>query len=121
VFDRCGTVFANGLVLSNLMNKYKILILAVAFYLIMQSANATSTYAGSGTIRIKDKTTFVFKTDKKFVGAIVQVVFENGDVIASKQLEKRKLVIDFNDVKPGAYTIRITKGKRVEEFYYEKE
>jgi hypothetical protein len=102
------------------MNKLKIILLVVAFFVIAQTVSATPTLAGSGTVRIKDKTLFVYKTDKKFIGATVEVVYANGDIIATQKLEKRKIVIDFADVKAGDYTVRVTKGKRVEEFYYEK-
>ena len=105
-------------VIQTLMNKLKIILIIAAFFVIAQSVSAAP--ADSGTVRIKDKTLFVFKTDKKFVGAMVEVIYANGDVVTSQRLEKRKMVIDFADVKSGDYMIRITKGKRVEEFYYEK-
>lgn len=97
----------------NLMNKLKIILIIAAFFVIAQSASAA-------TVRIKDKSLFVFKTDRKFIGATVEVIYINGDVVASQKLGKRKIVIDFAEVKPGDYTIRVTKGKRIEEFYYEK-
>jgi hypothetical protein len=102
------------------MNKLKIILIVAAFFLIAQSVSAAPTLAGSGIVRIKGKTLFVFKTDRKFIGATVEVIFANGEVITSQKLEKRKMMIDFADVKAGDYTIRVTKGKRVEEFYYEK-
>jgi len=102
------------------MNKLKIILIIAAFFVIAQLVSAAPTLAGSGTVRIKDKTLFIFKTDKKFVGATIDIIYANGDVVASQKLEKRKMVIDFADVKPGEYTVRVTKGKRVEEFYYEK-
>lgn len=69
---------------------------------------------------VKDKNLFVFKSSKKFLGANVEVVYDNGVVLTSQILAKRKMIIDFSDVKQGAYTIRVTKGKQKEEFHYAK-
>src|SRR5688572_8788872 len=68
----------------------------------------------------KDKNLFVFKADKAFVGAKVEIVQANGSVIAEQILKKRKLVIDFNDTKSGSYTIRLVKGKKIKELSYYK-
>jgi hypothetical protein len=102
------------------MNKLKIILIIAAFFVIAQTVSAAPTPANGGTVRIKGKTLFVFKTDKKFIGATVEVIYANGDIVTSQKLEKRKMVIDFADVKSGDYTIRVKKGKRIEEFYYEK-
>jgi hypothetical protein len=71
-------------------------------------------------IPVKTKNLFVFKTDKKFVGAQIEVVQANGNIIAKQVLLKRKMIVDFDNVKLGAYTIRITKGNQIQEFQYEK-
>ena len=68
----------------------------------------------------RHKNLFVFKTDKKFMGAKVEVLSSNGDVVTSQMLKKRKMIIDFCDVKHGAYTIRITKDNEIKEYQYEK-
>jgi hypothetical protein len=68
----------------------------------------------------KYKNLFVFKADKEFVGATVEICYSNGDVVATQKLEKRKMIIDFCDTRFGAYTIRVTKGDKEQEFYYVK-
>jgi hypothetical protein len=68
----------------------------------------------------KDKGLFVLKADKKFIGAMVQVVQPNGNVIAEQILQKRKMIIDFEDVKSGSYTIRLVKGDSKREYTYNK-
>jgi flagellar hook assembly protein FlgD len=100
------------------MNKYKFILLALALVLIIQSAMATPLPAES--VRLKNKTTFVYKADKDFMGATIEIRYQNGDLVSTEKLEKRRIVIDFAQVKSGEYTIRITKGKRVEEFFFEK-
>src|SRR5688572_2308952 len=68
----------------------------------------------------KYKNLFVFKTERKLVGAKVEVLSENGEVVTSQVLQKRKMIIDFCDVRFGTYTIRVTKGHRVKEYQYIK-
>jgi hypothetical protein len=68
----------------------------------------------------KYKNLFVFKTEKKLVGAKVEVLSENGQVVTSQVLQKRKMIIDFCDVRYGTYTIRVTKGENVKEYQYIK-
>jgi hypothetical protein len=68
----------------------------------------------------KYKNLFVFKTERKLVGAKVEVLSENGEVVTSQVLQKRKMIIDFCDVRYGTYTIRVTKGESVKEYQYVK-
>jgi hypothetical protein len=77
--------------------------------------NDESPFTGS-----KLKNLFVFKTEKKLVGAKVEVLSENGQVVTSQVLQKRKMIIDFCDVRYGTYTIRVTKGEDVKEYQYTK-
>lgn len=66
------------------------------------------------------KNLFVFKTDRKLVGAQVEILSASGEVVTSQVLQKRKVIIDFCDVGHGTYTIRVSKDGRVKEFYYTK-
>jgi len=68
----------------------------------------------------KHKNLFVFKTEKKLVGAKIEVFYSNGDLITSQKLDKKKMVIDFCDAKFGTYTISVTKGNRIKLFQYVK-
>ena len=63
---------------------------------------------------------FIFKVDRKLKGAIVEVSYTNGDVIANLKMEKRKLIINFCDVKFGSYVIKVKKGNEIQEFQYVK-
>ena len=82
-------------------------------------------YAGTGNDEVpaidsKFKNLFVFKTERKLKGAMVEVLSENGEVVTSHVLQKRKMIIDFCDVRYGTYTIRLTKGSNVKEYHYIK-
>ena len=63
---------------------------------------------------------FIFKVDRKLKGADVEVSYTNGDVIANLKMKKRKLIIDFCDVKFGSYVIKVKNGNEVREFQYVK-
>jgi len=66
------------------------------------------------------KNLFVFKADRKFKDAEVKIFYSNGDLIASQKLTKRKMTINFCDVKYGTYTIVLLKGNKSEIFEYIK-
>jgi hypothetical protein len=67
----------------------------------------------------KNKSMIIYKADKKLVGGKVEIL-SNGNLVAEKVLQKRKLLIDFESMRVGSYVIRITKGNEVTEFTYEK-
>ena len=69
---------------------------------------------------VKEKNLVVFKAQKKLIGASVEVIHSSGDVVTAQILAKRKMIIDFSDVKEGLYTIRISKGNNIQEFGYAK-
>jgi hypothetical protein len=86
---------------------------------------SSAAFAGNGNDEIaavnsKFKNLFVFKTERHLVGAQVEVLSERGEVVTSQVLHKRKMIIDFCDVRYGTYTIRVTKGDKVKEFFYVK-
>lgn len=66
------------------------------------------------------KNLFVFKADKKFLGARVDILSAGGEVITSQNLEKRKVIIDFGSVRYGTYTIRVSKGSESKEYQFVK-
>ncbi len=66
----------------------------------------------------KYKNLFVFKAKKKFTGATVEIFSSNGEMVTSQQLQKRKMIINFSDVRYDTYTIRIEKGNDKQEFKY---
>jgi hypothetical protein len=94
-------------------------ILSVAFLMIASTAMAgLNDERDKGNPRYKNL--FVFKTEKKFLGAKVEILSADGDVITSQSLERRKVVIDFGDVGHGTYTIRVSKGRERKEFQFVK-
>ena len=95
----------------------KILTVALLLLSLVASARHTDEHR-TGTHRYKN--IFVFKTDKKFLGAKVEIISAEGNLITSQQVERRKVVIDFDAVKYGTYTIRVSKGKESKTFLFVK-
>ena len=71
-------------------------------------------------LSMRQKNLFAFKVARPMKGALVEIFYSNGDLVASRQVHKRRMIIDFCDVKSGAYTIRVTKNGRTEEFHYQR-
>jgi hypothetical protein len=94
--------------------------IVVAGILAASSAQATAVEnrASIHTVTTKYQNLFAFKVSKAFTGALVEIYYSNGDLVASKSLIKRKMIINFCDVKPGTYTIKVKKNDRVEEFQF---
>lgn len=91
--------------------------------LILASVVAHATAAPSDSITVVDtryNNLFVFKADRELKGALVEVYHANGDLVISHTLLKRKMVIDFCDVRFGSYTIKITKNGNTQEFTFDK-
>ena len=68
----------------------------------------------------KNKSLFVYKTHRKFAGAMVEVYTSNGNLLTAQNLQKRKLIIDFGTALNDTYTIRVVKGNDIREFHYIK-
>jgi len=83
----------------------------------LQAASAEDIHSGSNA---KSKSLFVLKTQKKFIGAKVEIFQPNGEIITSQSLDRKKVVIDFGDVRLGTYLIRVTKGSETKVFQYVK-
>ena len=96
----------------------KISIVGLIFF--SSAANAGTGNDEVNVVNSKFKNLFVFKTERKLVGAKVEVLSESGEVVTSHVLQKRKMIIDFCDVRFGTYTIRVTKGNNVKEYHYIK-
>jgi hypothetical protein len=88
--------------------------------LLSLAAMANDKHEGWEPKSTKNKHLFVVKADRKFVGAKVEILDGTGGLIAEQTLIKRKMLVDFDDVKTGTYTIRISKGNEVKEYQYMK-
>lgn len=83
----------------------------------------TGSQVFAGTVEVhtaKRNDRFVFTIDKSMRGGEVTVVYTNGDVVTTQKLTRRKMIIDFKQVKGGNYTIVVSKGGQEERFQFEK-
>lgn len=99
--------------------------IAIAFSLSLFTASVavfgtSSSRDSSHIVSSKKRDLFVFKVNKSWQGARVEVLAANGDCISRQRLLKRKMVINFFDMKPGTYKINVTKNGHREEFEYVK-
>lgn len=63
---------------------------------------------------------FYFKIDKMMIGGTVEVYNQAGEVVATQNLESKKLIIDFFEILPGDYKIVVKKDQIEETFNYTK-
>ena len=64
---------------------------------------------------------FYFKISKTMVGGTVEVYNPEGKIVGAQNLDNRKLIIDFFDMAPGDYTIKVKKENTQEIFTYHRE
>jgi len=98
------------------MNAHRTLFAFVLAMLVAAAATANPVEV----VPTRHQNLFVFTTKKAMRGAEVRVFHAGGDLVTSQRLHKRKMIIDFCDVKAGTYTIVVQKGKAKEEFQYVK-
>jgi len=63
---------------------------------------------------------FYFKVSRDLLGSEVEVIHDNGKVVAKERMKGRKMLIDFFDMESGVYVIRVTQGRYVKTFTHEK-
>jgi hypothetical protein len=61
-------------------------------------------------VNTKQDNLFVLRVDKELMGAQVEVLSADGHRVTAQRLKKRKMVIDFCDVKSRLYTIVVSKN-----------
>ncbi|HYC87202.1 MAG TPA: hypothetical protein VEB86_18350 [Chryseosolibacter sp.] len=98
----------------------KIIFLGVLTVLLSIAAMAKEPPKRSEPTGSKNKNFIVYKASKKLVGGRVEILQSNGDRVAEQTLQKRKLYMDCEHMKAGAYIVRITKGDLLQEFTFEK-
>jgi len=97
----------------------KILVTFVVTIFSLTVANADTRMENRASGNPKDSL-YVLKTDKKFIGATVEIYSSEGTLVTSQNLNKRKMIIDFGPVIKDTYTIRVVKGKETQEFHFER-
>jgi hypothetical protein len=69
-------------------------------------------------VNTKHDNLFVLRVDKELMGAQVEVLSADGNRVTAQRLKKRKMIIDFCDVKSGLYTIVVSKNDQQQKFEF---
>jgi hypothetical protein len=99
------------------------IIIAICLSLFTASVAVFGTSAKAALVHMvssRQKDLFVFKVNKSWQGARVELLAPNGEVLSRQRLLTRKMLFDFGNMKPGIYKITITKNHHTEEFQYIK-
>ena len=94
------------------------ILLLVIFLLTRSVAQALPTDPSAVSVTTQGKNLFILKAPRKFIGATVEIRYFNGEIVNREKLMHRRIIIDFADVKTGAYVIRIDNDKESEEFQF---
>ena len=98
----------------------KTLLAVVVALMIVTTGQAAKPEDAINASQTKNKSLFVYKTQRKFVGAMVEIYTSNGDLLTAQNIQKRKLIIDFGTAQKDTYTIRVVKDGDTKEFQFVK-
>lgn len=96
----------------------KTLLAVVVALMIVTTGEAAKPEDAILTNQTKAKSLFVYKTQKKFAGATVEIYTSSGNLLTAQNIQKRKLIIDFGSAVKDTYTIRVVKGGDIKEFQF---
>lgn len=96
-------------------------IILISFFSI--SANLFAATPDSiAIVETSEQDHFVMKVDKDLLGGEVLVTYSTGEVVTTMTIKRKKMVIDFDKVKFGSYTIKVVKdGVEINAFNFNKE
>src|SRR6185369_8419666 len=95
--------------------------ISVSMLLIVGTMSFVSpTEIKSVTTFVVDNNQVIVKAPRKYKGADVEVVSSTGETVTFLKLNKRKMIIDFKNVRSGSYVIKIKKEATKEEFQFIK-
>ncbi|MEQ8362412.1 MAG: hypothetical protein RH948_06045 [Cyclobacteriaceae bacterium] len=101
------------------------LILTLSFFTLSADLFAIGPITIPDSVEVADSKridVMVLKFNKDQVGGQVLVTYSDGEEISKVKIKKKKMIIDFNKLKFGAYKVAIVKeGKEVAVFNYNKE
>lgn len=92
-------------------------VLIALFFLTGLSGMAATPHEDVEVLSV-EREVFYFKVDKAWIGADLEVIRWDGELMGSQTLLKRRALIDFYFLDPGEYVIVLRKGDREKEFQY---
>ena len=105
------------------MKTLKVLLVAI---LVSISTNMFANVIPSDSIKHETHSSqselIMLRIEKDQLGSKLMVFHSSGDLVMSKTVKRKKLVIDFSEVKYGKYTVVLMKdGLELESFIFNKE
>lgn len=105
------------------MKTLKVLLVAI---LITLSSNLFAKVVPSDSIKHETSSSqselIMLRVEKDKIGSEIMVFHSSGDLVMSKIVKRKKMIIDLSEVKYGTYTIILMKdGAEVESFTFVKE
>lgn len=88
--------------------------------LLLSSAFAVSAREAVDSWNTKSANKFIYKGNKRMIGATVEVFYADGTLVTKQVLKKKRMIIDFCEVRSGEYTIRISKDSKKKEYRFTK-
>jgi hypothetical protein len=91
---------------------------SIAVFFLMTLLVVTVQSQAIDIVNTKHDNLFVLRVDKELMGAQVEVLSADGNRVTAQRLKKRKMIIDFCDVKSGLYTIVVSKNDQQQKFEF---
>ncbi len=91
---------------------------SIAVFFLMTLLVVTVQSQAIDIVNTKHDNLFVLRVDKELIGAQVEVLSADGNRVTAQRLKKRKMIIDFCDVKSGLYTIVVSKNDQQQKFEF---
>lgn len=89
----------------------KTLAVLFTFSLLSFSTMANDNHSSLKSVSSDDENLIKFRVNKDLIGATINLVYSNGDVVTEELLVKKRMTIDLRAVKTGDYTVIIEKGE----------
>ncbi len=96
-------------------------ILLISLFSLTTHLYATVTDADSVVAKAQDDL-YMLKVDKDLFGSQLVVTSSNGEVVSTMTIKRKRILINFEELKFGEYLVQIIKdGVEVEKYTYHKE
>lgn len=96
----------------------KKIIIAIAVIFSSYSAIANTVKEAPVVVLNSTQEIFYFKICKTMIGGTAEVFDAAGNLVGTQKLDSRKMIIDFFEMAPGDYTIKVKKEGVEETFNY---
>lgn len=90
----------------------KVLVFVLFFVSVCTTVSLANDIPSSLKVLSTKRSVLYFKNSKDMIGATIEIENEEHDLIEAIPVEKRRTIIDFFFLAPGAYTVKIKKDDK---------